>query len=145
MKQPAPMIRSCSERNPHLKHTSSGCKKEQWYLWLEHRLHALSNRCGWLTLSVSFWSRHAIAFVGHISCWEVCLKMRKPVTVISEIMIHKSLLFPLVSFILFMLMEYLERSKLCIFLQCKWNPSPILDIEKGPVLLELVGWQWENA
>lgn len=72
--------------------------------------------------------------------------MRKSVMVIFEIMIHKSLLFVLLLFILLQVIEYLERSRVYIFLQSKSNPCPILDIEEGPVLLEVtIGWHWENA
>lgn len=136
------MISNYSERNPDLKHTK-WLQEGAMVLGLEQSLCAV-NRCGWFILSASFWCCYAIAFVVKI-CWEGCLKMRKPATVISEIVIRKSLLFAVVLFILFTLTEYLERSKVCIFLQSKRNPFPILDNEKGSMLLEVIGWQWENA
>lgn len=151
MKQPALMINNYLFWKDHdLRHTWSGCRKEQWYLWLEHSvcMVLLADVAGLfqaypfglvmqLHLLIKRLAKHPVKAVSRWeNLWWWCLKSWS---------IKAYCLYYCCSFFL-QVTESLERSNICIFLQSKQNPSPVVDIEKGPLLLEVMtGWHWENA
>lgn len=140
MKQPALMISNFlfwkeSWPQTHLKWPQEGAGIR--VTWTQS-LHGISNRCSWLVLSVSFWF-----LLGSCSCWwGVLLSTPWRVSPVENICdgglwnLHpENCWFYYCCSFFSHVAEYLERSKVSIFLQSKANPSPILDIDKGPMVL----------